>query len=126
MKLLLDTHILLWLIDDAPKLTSAMRRLISNAESVHFSPASLWEIGLKWRAGKLKAQPREVMQELIELGVVELPISNESTFMSCEMRQTHPDPFDRLLYAQAKHHKMKLLTADGPLLAFGTAVIAKL
>ena len=126
MKLLLDTHILLWMIDDAPMLTATARRSISNAESVHFSPVSLWEIGLKWRAGKLKAQPSEVMRDLIALSVMELPVANESIFISCEMRQQHPDPFDRLLYAQAKHHKMKFLTADRQRLAFGTTVIAKL
>ena len=126
MKLLLDTHCLLWLIDDAPKLTVAMRRRIDDAEAVYFSPVSIWEIGLKWRAGKLTALPRDVQREAVNNGLVELPIENEAIFQSCELQQKHPDPFDRLLYAQAKHHKLKLLTADRALIAFGTSVIAKL
>jgi len=126
LKLLLDTHCLLWLIDDAPKLTAAMRRRIEDAETVYFSPVSIWDIGLKWRAGKLTALPRAVQREAINNGLVELPIENEAIFQSCELQQKHPDPFDRLLYAQAKRHKVKLLTADRALIVFGTTVIAKL
>ena len=125
MRLLLDTHCLLWLIDNATNLNASMRRRIDEAEVVYFSPVSIWEIGLKWRAGKMKALPREVFQEAQSNGLIELPIANEAIFISCELRQKHPDPFDRLLYAQAKHHKVKLLTADCDLLAFGTTVIAK-
>lgn len=123
MKLLLDTHCLIWLLTDAPQLNAAARRSIADAESVWFSDASVWELGLKWRKGKIAVQPRRIVKQAIGNGLRSLPIHQEPLMLSCELRQRHPDPFDRLLYAQAKHGGYRLLSIDRRLAALGTAVI---
>ena len=123
MKLLLDTHCLIWLLTDAPQLDVAARRAISDAESVWFSDGSLWELGLKWRKGKIALQPRRILKQAITNGLHSLPIQRDAVLLSCELRQTHSDPFDRLLYAQAKHGGYRLLTIDRKLAALGAVVV---
>ena len=99
MRILLDTHCLIWLLDDSPSLSVKARRLILDAAEVYFSSASIWEIGLKWRKGKISVQPRLVAQAAMASGLRELPVSMEAMLVSCELKSTHGDPFDRLLYA---------------------------
>jgi PIN domain nuclease of toxin-antitoxin system len=123
VKLLLDTHCLIWLVTDAPQLDAAARRSVADAESVWFSDASLWELGLKWRKGKIAVQPRRILRQAIANGLRSLPILQEPLLLSCELRQTHVDPFDRLLYAQAKHGGYRLLTIDRKLARLGTAIV---
>lgn len=123
MKLLLDTHCLIWLLTDAPQLGTPARRSIADAQSVWFSDASLWELGLKWRRGKIAVQPRRIIKQAIANGLRSLPIHQEPLLLSCEMRQAHTDPFDRLLYAQAKHGDYRLLSIDRKLASLGAAVI---
>ena len=60
MKLLLDTHCLIWLLSDAAELDAAARKRIADAQSVWFSEASIWELGLKWREGKIAMPPRRL------------------------------------------------------------------
>ena len=123
MKLLLDTHCLIWLLTDAPQLNPAARKSIAQAESVWFSDASVWELGLKWRKGKIAVQPRRIVRQAIGNGLRCLTIDQEALLLSCELRQTHSDPFDRLLYAQAKHGGYRLLSIDRKVAALGAAVI---
>jgi PIN domain nuclease of toxin-antitoxin system len=123
MKILLDTHCLIWLLDDSPSLSAKARRLILDASEVYFSSASIWEIGLKWRKGKIGVQPRAVAQAAISAGLRELSVSMEAMLVSCEMKSAHGDPFDRLLYAQAKTAQMKLMSADREIRKLGTIVI---
>ena len=123
MKLLLDTHCLIWLLNDAPELTPAARRLISNAETVYFSLTSIWEIGLKWRKGKINVQPLAIAEAALASGLHERGIELEAILISSELKTQHGDPFDRLLYGQAKHGKLKLLTVDDKIPKFGAAVI---
>lgn len=123
MKLLLDTHCLIWLLTDAPQLDDSARRSIADAESVWFSDASLWELGLKWRKGKIALQPRRILTQAIANGLRSLPIHQEALLLSCELRQAHADPFDRLLYAQAKHGGYRLLTIDRKLSALGAVIV---
>lgn len=123
MKLLLDTHCLIWLLTDAPQLDAAARRAIAAAESVWFSDASLWELGLKWRKGKIAVAPRRILKQAIANGLRPLAIQQEPVLISCETRQSHADPFDRLLYAQAKHGGYRLLTIDRRLAALGAVAI---
>jgi PIN domain nuclease of toxin-antitoxin system len=123
MRLLLDTHCLIWLLTDAPQLDAAARRAVAAAESVWFSDASLWELGLKWRKGKIAVQPRRILKQAIANGLRPLTIHQEPLLASCESRQAHADPFDRLLYAQAKHAGYRLLTIDRKLAALGAVAI---
>ena len=124
MKLLLDSHCLIWLLSDAPQLTDEARMLIADAESVWFSDASIWELGLKWRKGKIAVEPRRIADQALKNGLRPLPIHLEALTTSCELQQTHADPFNRLLYAQAKSADYKLLSADSELAKFGSVVLS--
>ncbi len=123
MKLLLDTHCLIWLLTDAPELGDPSRRAIEAAESVWFSDASVWELGLKWHKGKIGVQPRRLAEQALRNGLRPLAIVQQALLISCEMREKHGDPFDRLLYAQAKHAGMRLISIDRTLAAFGSVVL---
>lgn len=123
MKLLLDTHCLIWLLTDSPQLGAAARRAIKNAEDVWFSDASIWELGLKWRKGKIAVQPRRIAEQAFTNGLRSLPITLETILLSSELRQSHGDPFDRLLYAQARHAGFRLLSIDRALANFGAVVL---
>lgn len=123
MKLLLDTHCLIWLLSDAPELNDRARAAINDAEGVWFSDASIWELGLKWRKGKIGVQPRRISERALRNGLRPLAIAQDAVLLSCELRQSHGDPFDRLLYAQAKMGGMRLLSIDRTLAAFGTTVL---
>ncbi len=123
MKLLLDTHCLIWVLTDAPQLDAAARQAIADAQGVWFSEASIWELGLKWRKGRIAAQPRRIARRALGNGLRPLPIQMEALLLSCELRQAHGDPFDRLLYAQAKLSGCRLLSIDRTLASFGTVVL---
>lgn len=123
MKLLLDTHCLIWALADAPELNAAARAVMARADEVAFSEASVWEIGLKWRKGKINLQPRRLVEQALRDGFRLCALSLEAILLSCELRQKHDDPFDRLLYAQAKHLDYRLLTIDRKLSGFGAHVI---
>lgn len=123
MKLLLDTHCLIWALSDAPELSAAARVSMARADEVAFSEASVWEIGLKWRKGKINLQPRRVVEQALRDGFRMCALSLEPILLSCELKHKHGDPFDRLLYAQAKHLGYRLLTIDRKLSEFGAQVI---
>ncbi len=122
MKLLLDTHCLIWVLTDSPRLDAAARSLIANAQGVWFSEASIWELGLKWRKGKIAVQPRRLADKALTNGLRPLPIQMEPLLLSCELRHKHGDPFDRILYAQARYGGFRLLSIDRTLAAFGSVV----
>ena len=124
MKVLLDTHCLIWALTDAPELSARARTTLARADEVAFSEASILEIGLKWRKGKISLQPRRVVEQALRDGFRMVPLSVEPILLSCELRRNHDDPFGRLLYAQAKHAGYRLMTIDRTLREFGTQVIA--
>jgi PIN domain nuclease of toxin-antitoxin system len=112
VKLLLDTHCLLWLLTDSDRLGTGARRAIAQAESVCFSDASLWELGLKWRKGKIGLQPRQIAEQALRNGLRPMAIDREALLVSSELKHVHGVPFDRLLFAQARVAGMKLLSID--------------
>ena len=87
MKLLLDTHCLIWLLTDAPELGGASRRAVMQADSVWFSDASIWELGLKWRKGKIALQPRRIAEQALSNGLIPLPMVREALLLSSELRR---------------------------------------
>ena len=123
MKLLLDTHCLIWALADAPELSTAARSLMARADEVAFSEASVWEIGLKWRKGKINLQPRRVVEQALRDGFRMCALSLEPILLACELQQKHGDPFDRLLYAQARHLDYRLLSIDRTLAGIGARVV---
>ena len=124
MRILLDTHIYLWWLVDAPELSHAARKMIEDAEKVYVSSASLWEAIIKIGTGKLKAAPAELVAGIQESGFDELPITSEHTLAVFSLDNHHKDPFDRMLVAQAISEPLRLLTADKILTSYSKLVVA--
>jgi PIN domain nuclease of toxin-antitoxin system len=119
MKLLLDTHLLLWAAAEPRKLSKAARSLIENQENeLIFSAASLWEITIKSSLGRddFQVDSRLLRRGLLDNGYSELPITSEHAVAVNGLPPIHKDPFDRLLVAQATTEGILLLTVD-PLVA---------
>lgn len=119
MKLLLDTHLLLWTSHDRPRLPSTARMLIEDQDNLlFFSVASLWEIAIKTGRGQpdFRIDPRRLRRELLDNGYQELPIASDHAVAVDTLPPIHRDPFDRLLVVQAQVEGITLLTAD-PLIA---------
>ena len=118
MKLLLDTHVLLWAAGDPKRLSKTARRLIENPENeLLFSAASLWEISIKRALGRTDFQvdARLLRRGLLDNGYTELAISGEHAVGIESLPPIHKDPFDRLLVAQAVAEGITLLTNDATL-----------
>ncbi len=112
MRLLLDTHALLWWLADAPGLGPAARRAIASAESaVAFSAASVWEIAIKRAAGRLVA-PDDLVDRLADEALDPLPMTARHAWHAGALPAHHADPFDRMLVAQAAIEGMTLVTSD--------------
>jgi PIN domain nuclease of toxin-antitoxin system len=115
MKLLLDTHILLWVTEDSPRLSRTARTLISEPENeLYFSVASLWELAIKHAQGKpeFRVDARILRRALLDNGYRELAVFGEHALALASLPPIHKDPFDRILIAQAITEGITLLTVD--------------
>lgn len=115
MKVLLDTHLLLWAAGQPDRLSADARALIESAENeLFFSSASLWEIVIKRGLGRVdfKVDARLLRRGLLDNGYSELPIASEHVVAIEGLPPIHKDPFDRVLLAQAQVEGITLLTAD--------------
>jgi len=119
--LLLDTHIALWWFAGNPRLDGKIREEISRSEC-GLSAASVWEVAIKFRLGKLPAAPSVFLDTANAAGMRLLPIIPEHTVATAELPALHADPLDRLLVAQAWQQHLILLTADTALTAYGPNV----
>ncbi len=115
MRLLLDTHLFIWCVDDDPKLSAAAWSMIEAADAVYVSSASLWEITIKYQLGKLSIEPERLAGAVTSSGFLELPITIRHAVAVARLPALHRDPFDRLLLAQAISEPLHLLTADSHL-----------
>ena len=122
MRLLLDTHIFLWAVTDSRKLKASARREITDAEQVFVSAASIWEIAVKVRLGKLDGDPEDLAASIEGSGFLELPVRAQHAARVARLPLHHADPFDRLLVAQAMSEPLVLLTADAALTKYGDLV----
>lgn len=123
MKLLLDTHILLWVMQDAPQLSPTARRLLGEADSLHVSTVSLWEVAIKRNLGKLRLDPDALDAHLAASSVQPLAINWTHARQLRALRAHHGDPFDRMLVAQAMSEPLQLLTHDAALVPYSDLVI---
>ena len=121
MRLLLDTHVLLWALDDPARLGRKTRSLIERSEAL-VSVATLWEISIKAGLGKLKIEPRHVFDAIEPSGFDLLPVQATHALEVFSLGAVHGDPFDRLLVAQAMSERITLLTFDQALLGYGPSV----
>lgn len=124
MRLLLDTHILLWWLKDDPLLPHRARVLIADRRNqVYVSPMSVWEIAIKSQLSKLKADVDEVRTAALHSGFQPLLFSLEHAAAVARLPQHHRDPFDRALLAQALLEPLNLLTHDESLAVYGEHVL---
>jgi len=123
MRVLLDTNIFYWLFYEEHKLPSAARRTLDGADAVFVSAVSFWEIAIKVRVGKLKADIPELLSSLEPANLLELPVLARHTLLVSTLPLHHADPFDRLLIAQATSEAMRLVTADSQLRQYGDLII---
>lgn len=115
MKLLLDTHLLIWAAESAARVPRRARSLMSApGNELLFSVASLWEIAIKSKLNRrdFQVDPRVLRRGLIDNGYQELPIFSEHAVAIDSLPLIHKDPFDRLLIAQATVEGITLLTDD--------------
>ncbi len=113
MSWLLDTHIFLWWIDDAPELGRAARDAIADPEAlVLISAASAWEIAIKAALGRINIHGDDVLRGIRESGFTELPVRAAHGLAAGALPLHHRDPFDRMLVAQARHEGLTLITRD--------------
>ena len=118
MKLLLDTHVLLWAVSDPRRLPVDVHALMeATATELVFSAASLWEIAIKNSLGRraFSVDPRLLRRNLLENDYRELSITGAHATAVDLLPPIHKDPFDRILVAQAQFEGLTLLTADDTL-----------
>jgi len=121
VKLLLDTHLLLWAANEPKRLPKAARVLIEDLDNdLLFSAASMWEITIKSSLGRedFRVNARLLRRGLLDNGYTELPITSEHAVNVDHLPSTHKDPFDRILVAQATVEGITLLTNDHKLANF--------
>ncbi len=125
MRLLLDTHLLLWAAATPERLSPrAVARLEAPDNRLFFSAASLWEVAIKTGLGRrdFAVDPRRLRQGLIDNGYEELPLTGAHAVALADLPALHKDPFDRILIAQARVEGVVFLTADSLLAGYGAPV----
>ncbi|MGI8700303.1 MAG: type II toxin-antitoxin system VapC family toxin [Nocardioidaceae bacterium] len=125
MRFLLDTHLLLRVAMDSPRLSERARQVVDDEESeLSFSAASIWEVAIKNLLGRddFSADPRALRLGLLRAGFVELPIDGEDAAATGDLPAVHRDPFDRLILAQARRHGLTLLTSDRTVASYGNGI----
>ena len=127
MKILVDTHVFLWAITDAPRLSAGQRAMfLDEANELHLSVASVWEMLIKAGLGKLPlpAPATEyLMKQLEKNRIALLPIRVAHLVELQGLPPLHRDPFDRMLVAQARAEKMRMLSVDERMREYGVEVI---
>ncbi len=124
MRLLLDTHLMLWWQTGDSKLSGEARSAVDAADAVFFSRASLWEIAIKVSLGRLEVDTKSFSQRVTDYGFEWLEIGNEHliALAALPVDADHRDPFDRLLITQSRLEPLLLLTADAKLARYGETV----
>ena len=127
MRVLLDTHILLWMIGESRSLSSSARRVLADeANELFFSPISIAEVAVKRQKNieLMPLSPDDVRFAAEECGVREMTFDSRHAVALMNLPLHHRDPFDRMLLAQAKESGMKILSHDDRFPAYGDFVIA--
>jgi PIN domain nuclease of toxin-antitoxin system len=123
VRLLLDTHILYWSFYERERLSQAALDRIAEAEAIFVSSASIWEMSIKVRLGKMKGDPSDLVRLIGAAGFDELPVWSRHALLVATLPMHHTDPFDRLLVAQAISEPLHLLTVDSRLKPYSELVI---
>ena len=124
MRLLLDTHVFLWWLNDSPRLGKDAKVAIANQSSlVHVSAVTIWEIAIKAQLDRLDPGTDRIDQESAANNFIELPISAHHALVAGNLPLHHNDPFDRMLAAQAQVENLVLVTHDKVFSAYGVSVL---
>jgi PIN domain nuclease of toxin-antitoxin system len=125
VKVLLDTHCLLWMIAEPERLGKKARKILDDAATeLYLSAASVFEISIKYSLGKLAlpARPRDYLPPLLDrMNVRELPISSHHAYKVADLPWHHRDPFDRLIVAQSMVERVPVMTADVQIIRYKSA-----
>lgn len=121
MRIILDTHVLLWSLLAPKRLSVRERELIDEGE-VLVSAATMWEISIKAAIGRLECNPRQVLDAIQPAGFEPLAITGLHAVIAAALPRLHADPFDRMLVAQAQVESALLVTRDTALRAYGPFV----
>lgn len=111
MTLLLDTQVALWWLVGSRRLGAPMRRLLAESACV-LSAASVWEVAIKHRLGKLPVGPALFRDHMLAAGAEMLDVSDRHAIETAVLPRHHDDPFDRMLIAQARVEKLRAVSAD--------------
>lgn len=116
MEFIIDSHVFIWFFSLPEKLSKKAKKILLNDESnIYLSAASIWEIGLKYKIGKLSLpeNPREyILSRTNSAEIKLLPIQPSNSFTVNELELIHRDPFDRMIVAQSKDNKIAVLSND--------------
>jgi len=127
MRLLIDSHALIWYVDQHQQLSSASYAAMSDpSNELLLSAGSIWEIAIKIGLGKLVLTQSYLLwmsQALSDLGITVLPITVEYADLQASLPKHHSDPFDRLIVAQAILEKVSIVSADARMDAYGVTRI---
>ena len=126
MKLLLDTHLLIWAAADDPALSNEARKAIEDTDNtLYFSVASIWEIVIKSALGRddFQVDARVLRRNMLDAGYEELSIEAQHAFEVAALPQLHKDPFDRFLVGQAMAEGIVLLTHDDQIKQYDSAPV---
>lgn len=125
MRLLLDTHIILWWLANAAEMPSEARRFIENADNtIYVSRVSLWEVAIKVSVRKLNVDLADFAEQVEKDGFSWLPIENQHLLRVAELpiHADHKDPFDRLLVSQSQCESAIFITVDKKLARYGETI----
>jgi PIN domain nuclease of toxin-antitoxin system len=122
LRLLLDTHVVLWQLLDARPLGERTQHAVVIADDMAMSVVSFAEVGIMAATGKMRV-PGDFEAEVLDMGVRVLALTAEHGLGVGELPLHHRDPFDRLLVAQARHEGMTIVTADPAIRAYDVAVL---
>ena len=123
MRLLLDSHVVLWLVTSAPSRSSnAVETLVDDANDALVSAVSIWELEIKRLKGQLEA-PSDLLDRIEDAGFRLLSLTPDNALDAARLPPHHRDPFDRLLVAQAQGEAATLVTADEALAAYDVPIM---
>ena len=129
MKILIDTHFLIWALMDSPKLTEKERQvLLDSNNEIFYSTVSIWELAIKNKKKKsFEYLPQIVDQLSVKAGFHELKLDKKHIFELATLGdiKNHKDPFDKILLAQAKNESFKFLTRDEHILEYNELCVIK-
>ncbi|HWE06374.1 MAG TPA: type II toxin-antitoxin system VapC family toxin [Rhizomicrobium sp.] len=126
MRLLLDTHVLLWALIEPAKLGPDIHALLENPEhGILFSAASVWEMAIRVALGRgdFGVPPETIVEAALASGFIELPVRSAAALKVASLPHDHRDPFDQLLVAQAMTEPPALHTSDAQLEAYSGLVV---